>query len=84
DEKFFEVPAPTTLGDNDLDWYDLRTLRGFLCMFCALLEYEIDVWMMREHRVEESWTRFTIPRLDLEYGTMATGSNGWPPLPSGK
>ncbi|PHU29882.1 hypothetical protein BC332_01975 [Capsicum chinense] len=68
DEKFLEVPAPSTLDKNDLDLYGLTALRGCLCMFSAILEDEIDVWMMREYRVEESWTRFSIARMDLEYG----------------
>lgn len=28
DEKFYEVPAPTNLYGNELDWYELRALRG--------------------------------------------------------
>ncbi|KAL3380332.1 hypothetical protein AABB24_000791 [Solanum stoloniferum] len=70
DEKFFEVPAPTNLYGNELDWYELRSFRGCLCMFCALLESEIDVWVMKEYRVEESWTTFSIDRMDLENGLV--------------
>ncbi|XP_049377107.1 F-box/kelch-repeat protein At3g06240-like [Solanum stenotomum] len=70
DEKFFEVPAPTNLYGNELDWYELRSFRGCLCMFCALLESEIDVWVMKEYRVEESWITFSIDRMDLENGLV--------------
>lgn len=37
-------------------------------MFCPLLESEIDVWVMNEYGVEESWTTFRIARMDLEAG----------------
>ncbi|XP_059308567.1 F-box/kelch-repeat protein At3g06240-like [Lycium ferocissimum] len=69
-EKFLEVPTPTTLDNNNLLFNKLSALRGCLCMLYDTLENEIDIWMMREYRVEESWTRFRVARMGIEYGLV--------------
>lgn len=68
DEKFLEVTAPASIDNNDLDWYKLMTLRGCLCMFSSIQQDKINVWMMREYRVEESWTTFKVVVPDIVFG----------------
>ncbi|OIT03225.1 PREDICTED: F-box/kelch-repeat protein At3g06240-like [Nicotiana attenuata] len=76
DEKFLEVPTPATLDNNNFVFNKLSALRGCLCMLFDTLENEVDVWMMREYGDVESWTRFRIARLHLEYGSVPFCSIG--------
>jgi len=52
EEKFREVPLP-----NSIDSCKLAVLGGCLCTFD---ETRPDVWVMKEHGVQKSWTKFTI------------------------
>ncbi|KAF3618191.1 putative isoleucine--tRNA ligase, mitochondrial-like [Capsicum annuum] len=70
DEKFLEVPTPTTLDNDNLLFNKFLALRGCLCMLYDTLENKIYIWMMREYRVEESWTKFRVGRMDLEHGLV--------------
>lgn len=72
DEKFFEVSILTTTLDDDDDYmhfYDFVALRGCLCMLASRRNSkEIDVWMMKEYGVAESWTKFSVKRNTCPYG----------------
>ncbi|XP_016476675.1 F-box/kelch-repeat protein At3g06240-like [Nicotiana tabacum] len=71
DEKFLEVPTSTIIDNNNVGYYDLVALKGSLCMLAYQIAYpeenKIDVWMMREYGVEESWTKFRIIGLNVVY-----------------
>lgn len=64
DEKFFELPIPTTttsLDDHHMYFYDFVALRGCFCMLAITRNDDrIDVWMMKEYGVAESWTKFSV------------------------
>ncbi|XP_019231173.1 PREDICTED: F-box protein CPR30-like [Nicotiana attenuata] len=62
-EKFSEVSAPASIDKDDVELYNLTVVRGCFYMFTRHENDEVDVWMMREYRVEESRTkfRFTVP-----------------------
>ncbi|KAG5632006.1 hypothetical protein H5410_003723 [Solanum commersonii] len=61
DEKFFEVPIPTITTTSLLHFYGIVALKGCLCvMGDRRNENEIDVWMMKEYGVVESWTKFIV------------------------
>ncbi|OIT28690.1 PREDICTED: F-box/kelch-repeat protein At3g06240-like [Nicotiana attenuata] len=58
DEKFFEVPVPTTT-DGKCPWfYDLVGLGG--CLRILAKKHKIDAWIMKEYGVAESWTKFSV------------------------
>ncbi|KAH0781614.1 hypothetical protein KY290_001212 [Solanum tuberosum] len=63
DEKFFEVPIPTITTTSLLRFYGIVALKGCLCVLGDRRnENEIDVWMMKEYGVVESWTKFSVVR----------------------
>ncbi|XP_015162374.1 F-box/kelch-repeat protein At3g06240-like [Solanum tuberosum] len=61
DQKFFEVPIPTITTTSLLCFYGIVDLKGYLCVLGNRRnEYEIDVWMVKEYGVVESWTKFSV------------------------
>ncbi|KAG5632017.1 hypothetical protein H5410_003734 [Solanum commersonii] len=61
DEKFLEVPIPTITTTSLLHFYGIVALKWCLCvMGDRRNENEIDVWMMKEYGVVESWTKFIV------------------------
>ncbi|XP_015162311.1 F-box/kelch-repeat protein At3g06240-like [Solanum tuberosum] len=61
DEKFFEVPIPIITTTSLLRFYGIVALKGCLCVFGNRInENEIDVRMMKEYGVVESWTKFSV------------------------
>ncbi|KAK6803310.1 hypothetical protein RDI58_001094 [Solanum bulbocastanum] len=61
DEKFFEVPIPTITTTSLLHFYGILALRGCLCALGNRRnENEIDVWIIKEYGVAESWIEFSV------------------------
>lgn len=60
EEKFREVPPPSSVDSDKFVFNYLALLGGCLCMFNENQTY---VWMMKEYGVQESWTKFTIDDL---------------------
>ncbi|XWS15483.1 hypothetical protein CRYUN_Cryun34aG0004400 [Craigia yunnanensis] len=54
-EEFVEVPQPECADRNYL--LDVGVLEGCLCAICNYDQVSVDVWVMKEYRVKESWTR---------------------------
>ncbi|MCD9642893.1 hypothetical protein HAX54_029936 [Datura stramonium] len=65
DEEFVEVPAPSSLDKDKFVFNKLVVLGGCLCMVDNPEGNRIDVWMMKEYGVEESWTKFCVDGLDF-------------------
>ncbi|XP_006349814.1 F-box/kelch-repeat protein At3g06240-like [Solanum tuberosum] len=68
DEEFVEVPAPKSLDKGKFVFNKLVVVKGCLCMVVDNLEgygNRIDVWMMKEYGVEESWTKFCVDGIDF-------------------
>ncbi|XP_049381489.1 F-box protein CPR1-like [Solanum stenotomum] len=61
DEELFEVPIPTITTTSLLHVYGIVALKGCLCVLGnRISENEIDVWMMKNYGVVESWTKFCV------------------------
>ncbi|XP_021889924.1 F-box protein At3g07870-like [Carica papaya] len=56
DEQFREVPRPEC-GALDMYRYNLFLLRG--CLSAAVIRYyrQVDIWVMKEYDVKESWVK---------------------------
>ncbi|KAL4335579.1 hypothetical protein GQ457_07G027940 [Hibiscus cannabinus] len=54
-EEFTEVPQPECADRGFL--LDVGVLEGCLCAVCNYDQVNIDVWVMKEYGVKESWTR---------------------------
>ena len=54
-EEFVEVPQPDCADRNYL--LDVGVLEGCLCAICNYDQVSVDVWVMKEYGVKESWTR---------------------------
>ncbi|XP_074286840.1 F-box protein CPR1-like [Silene latifolia] len=59
-EKFWKVPAPSSMFDEASEYYNLGILGECLCMFSSVSEKKINIWVMKEYGVMESWTKFSI------------------------
>ncbi|XP_059644470.1 F-box/kelch-repeat protein At3g06240-like [Cornus florida] len=62
DEKFRDVQRPSSIVNNNFNMlYILGVCRGRLCIFLCSYTYsfQIDVWVMQEYGVTESWTKYT-------------------------
>ncbi|KAK9014497.1 hypothetical protein V6N11_005652 [Hibiscus sabdariffa] len=53
-EEFIQVPQPDCADKNYL--LDVGVLEGRLCAVCNYDQAKIDVWVMKEYGVKESWT----------------------------
>ncbi|KAK9741598.1 hypothetical protein RND81_03G116300 [Saponaria officinalis] len=60
EEKFHEVPAPSSIDDDNFVLNRLVVLGGCLTIFPLRPKKETDIWMMKEYGVKESWTKFSI------------------------
>ena len=59
-EKFRNLPLPDNV-DNGFEM-DVGVLDGKLCMICNYSNAYVDVWVMKEYGVKESWTNlFKVP-----------------------
>ncbi|KAM3289145.1 F-box/kelch-repeat protein [Capsicum chacoense] len=65
DEEFVEVPAPSCLDKSKFVFDKLVVLKGCLCMIDNPEGSRINVWMMKEYGVEESWTKFCVDGIDF-------------------
>ncbi|KAF5749393.1 F-box protein CPR30-like [Tripterygium wilfordii] len=54
-EEFHVVPQPEY--EHEIFEMDLSVLRGCLCALCNDKESWVDVWLMKEYGVKESWSR---------------------------
>lgn len=61
-EKFHQVPLPCSV-DNMVEFDNLAVLGGHLCTFN---KRETGIWMMKEYRVKESWTKTMMDVGDLD------------------
>ncbi|PON58767.1 F-box domain containing protein [Trema orientale] len=55
-ESYKEVPLPESLNNNQ-SHLDLGVLGGCLCVVANYREIDVEVWVMREYGVQESWMR---------------------------
>lgn len=56
-DEFSPLPQPH-YGDSDKDFMlDVGALEGCLCVICNYSEVRVDVWIMKEYGVKESWTK---------------------------
>ena len=54
-EEFVEVPQPKCAYRNYL--LDVGVLEGCMCAICNYDQVSVEVWVMKEFGVKESWTR---------------------------
>ncbi|XP_026450705.1 F-box protein CPR1-like [Papaver somniferum] len=60
-ESFQEVPKPDMLNDKFRNNVDV--LDGYLCLLSNNYKVHVDMWVMKDYGVRESWTKlFTISR----------------------
>ncbi|KAH9620941.1 hypothetical protein KSS87_015495, partial [Heliosperma pusillum] len=60
EEKLWKVPAPGVINGDPCEHDELIILGGCLCMCNSFPRDKIDIWVMKEYGVIESWTKFTI------------------------
>ncbi|KAL2578004.1 hypothetical protein AAZV13_16G172200 [Glycine max] len=56
----FEIPLPPDFAVKD-QICDLRVMEGCLCLCGANIGRETTIWMMKEYKVQSSWTRLIVP-----------------------
>ncbi|GLT81485.1 hypothetical protein SLA2020_528680 [Shorea laevis] len=64
EERFGTVSRPDDI--SPMTNPTLRVLGGCLCILCARLNVSVDVWMMKEYGVIESWTKLVSVQYPLE------------------
>ncbi|KAL2459247.1 F-box/kelch-repeat protein [Forsythia ovata] len=60
DEKFKEIPAPSSLDEKGFVFNKLVVLSGRLCMIDTRNRAQTDFWIMEEYGVEKSWVKFSV------------------------
>ncbi|KAL3508096.1 hypothetical protein ACH5RR_033478 [Cinchona calisaya] len=63
-EVFKVIPPPSCLDKSNLVFIKLVVLGGCLGMFVRCSDDQLDVWVMKEYGVQESWTKFSINVVD--------------------
>ncbi|XP_058213036.1 F-box protein CPR1-like [Rhododendron vialii] len=58
EEKFKEVPTP--IYEVESHFFKVGILDGCLCAVDSRLESHLDVWVMKEYGVKESWTKLFV------------------------
>ncbi|KAJ4982332.1 hypothetical protein NE237_033169 [Protea cynaroides] len=66
DEEYRELPLPDSdFVKNNVDM-NLGVLGGQLCVLCSFLRIRVEVWLMKEYGVRDSWEKqFSIEQLWL-------------------
>ncbi|KZV24388.1 F-box/kelch-repeat protein [Dorcoceras hygrometricum] len=59
-EVFDEIPAPSSVDVERFVFHKLVVLGGCLCMVDSIGSDGIDVWIMKEYGLADSWTKFSI------------------------
>lgn len=59
-EEFEEVPPPDSLDKDKFVFNKLVVLGGCLGMVVDRYNGQVDVWVMKDYGVQESWTKFTV------------------------
>lgn len=59
-EVFGEMQLPASYNESEFGVHDMVVLEGCLCLLIWSKSGRIDVWMIMEYGVRESWTRFAI------------------------
>ncbi|KAK9741610.1 hypothetical protein RND81_03G117200 [Saponaria officinalis] len=67
EEKFHEVPAPSSIDGHNFVYNRLVVLGGCLSIFPSWTLKETDVWMLKEYGVKQSWTKFSIPHDESDF-----------------
>ncbi|KAG4941790.1 hypothetical protein JHK87_045661 [Glycine soja] len=62
----FEIPLPPDFAVKDQisvenQIYDLRVMEGCLCLCVAKMGCGTTIWMMKEYKVQSSWTKLIVP-----------------------
>uniref|UniRef100_A0A6N2K1P3 F-box domain-containing protein n=1 Tax=Salix viminalis TaxID=40686 RepID=A0A6N2K1P3_SALVM len=57
DDKFFEIPQPNYESKGMNFQVDIGVLEGNLCVMCNYEHVCVDVWVMREYGLKESWCK---------------------------
>ncbi|KAE8724386.1 hypothetical protein F3Y22_tig00010533pilonHSYRG00280 [Hibiscus syriacus] len=68
-EEFIEVPQPNCADKSYL--LDVGVLEGRLCAVCNYDQEKIDVWLMKEYGVKESWTLLLSVQRSRTINTLA-------------
>ncbi|KAF7146087.1 hypothetical protein RHSIM_Rhsim04G0210700 [Rhododendron simsii] len=58
EEKFKEVPTP--MYEVESNFFKVGVMDGCLCAVDSRLESHLNVWVMKEYGVEESWTKLFV------------------------
>lgn len=57
-EEFYQLPLPDSVNVSYANVHvDVGSLEGCLCVFRFYNLVYVDMWMMKEHAVKESWTK---------------------------
>ncbi|KAH1164347.1 hypothetical protein AAZX31_01G218300 [Glycine max] len=60
ERELFEIPLPLNFDLKD-PIYDLTVMEGCLCLSVAQVGYGTRIWMMKEYKVQSSWTKLFVP-----------------------
>ncbi|XP_042035031.1 F-box protein CPR1-like [Salvia splendens] len=67
---FSPPPAIALPIDGDVGFYfEMTVFRDCLCI-CYIQDCEIIIWLMKEYRVEESWTKLSTIGFDFDFGQV--------------
>lgn len=56
-EQFQVIPKPNNCGRSNRAFYELLVLRGHLCAAASDASGGLEIWIMKEYNVKESWTK---------------------------
>ncbi|XP_074286845.1 F-box protein CPR1-like [Silene latifolia] len=60
EEKFSELPAPSSVDGENFVLNRLAVLGGCLCMSPSNSQKETEIWVMKEYGVEQSWSKLLV------------------------
>ncbi|GLU20565.1 hypothetical protein SLE2022_367560 [Rubroshorea leprosula] len=74
-EEYREVPQPEYPDGEEFHW-EVGVLEGCLCVIADYVDSHVDLWVMREYGVKESWTKL----LSLACGEVTDSFRSVKPL----
>ncbi|XP_074286844.1 F-box protein CPR1-like [Silene latifolia] len=60
EERICKVPAPSAINGDPCEYDVLMVLGGCLCICNSFPRDEINIWVMKEYGVLQSWTKFKL------------------------
>ncbi|KAK2984432.1 hypothetical protein RJ640_014838 [Escallonia rubra] len=67
DEEFREVAPPTDADISNIHVLSLAVIGGCLCLVDSRSNVQLDIWVMKEYGVTESWSKLLIVGLNVFY-----------------